>query len=317
MKLFKIFTCVIVVLFSLSVSGQPVSSYNDNHSKIYVKIYGAYGFLSPGSFKGKSELITNEPIAFHVAKTGTGAGLRTGAGIGFIINEFINIGIDGEYLFGKKINLNENITSAQSSQASTSGYSLEAKRTFEHEVVSVIPNIVFKAISKPNYYVYNRLGVVFGIPLKITESYFQHYHWKTITPNVFLHTLGEKDINVTYNGKYTLRPSVGYQFSLGTQVLLTEKLRGFLEFTAYSISFNRNKYEDNSRLRTQVDTNKGEVPKPTVFDNSKYIFEYINSGTTGTNIKGVPNDYLTTVRYAQDPVIMNAITAGLGFAYRF
>ena len=315
--MFRIFAPLIVMLLSLSVSAQPVSSGNNNLSKIYVKIYGSYGFLSPGSFKGRSDLITNEPVSFHVAKTGTGAGFRAGAGIGFIVNEFINIGIDGEYLSGKKINLIENITSAQSTAAAASGYSLEASRVFEHEVVSIIPNIVFKAISKPDYYIYNRLGVVIGVPLKMTENYFQHYHWKTDDPNNFLHTLGERDVIATYDGKYTLRPSAGYQFALGTQFFLTEKLRGFFEITAYSISFNRDKYEDNSRLGIQVDRNKGEIQQPTVYNNTKYRFEYINSGATGTNIKGVPNNYVITVRYAQDPIVMNAINAGLGFAYRF
>lgn len=312
MKPNYIYATIIGALLSVALSAQPVTS---KTSSIYLKVYGAYGFLAPGSFKGRPDLITNEPVNLPVPRIGMGGGVRTGAGIGIILNEFINVGIDGEYLMGNKIKLNEYISPEASMAFGGSGYSLEARRTLRHEVISIIPNIVFKAISKPNYYVYNRLGVVVGFPLNMTEDFFQKYHYNN--GSVQSHTVEDRKIDITYNGKHTLKPAIGYQFSLGVQVVISEKIRGFLEGSAYNISFDRSKYEDNERLRKEVIKNKDEERSFTANDHTRYNFRYINSGPTGTNVKGVPFNQLITITYAQEPVIMNAITIGAGLAYRF
>lgn len=311
MKSFNFYTSIIGALLALSASAQPVSSTN---SSVYVKIYGAYGLLAPGSYKGSSALI-DEPVKFNVVKKGMGGGIRTGIGIGIILNEFINIGIDGEYLIGNKIRLKENITAVESNANGASGYTLEAQKTLAHEVVSIIPNVVFKALSRPTYYVYNRLGVVVGFPLNMTEDYFQHYNFHNDFGDPY--TIEDRDILATYKGKHTLKIAIGYQFSIGVQMVLSEKIRGFMELSAYNISYDRNKYEDIERLGIYIEKNKLENPQPAVFDHSRFNFQYINSGATGSNLRGVPLNQLTTITYAQDPVIMNAITIGAGLAYRF
>lgn len=311
MKVQHVYASIVGALLTLTVCAQPVTSTN---SKVYVKVYGAYGFLAPGSFKGKADLY-GETVRFHVAKLGMGGGIRTGIGFGIILNEFINVGLDGEYLIGNKINLKENITAQESEAYGAHAYSLEASRTYGHEVVSFIPNIVFKAISKPSYYIYNRLGVVVGFPVNMTEDFFQRYHFHNNSAGDY--TVEDRAIVNNYKGKHTLKPAIGYQFSIGVQVVISEKIRGFLEGSAYNISFDRSRYEDIERLLIQVDKNKLENPQPTLFDHSRYNYRYINSGATGTNLKGVPFNQLTTVTYAQDPVIMNAITVGAGLAYRF
>ncbi len=154
-----------------------------------------------------------------------------------------------------------------------------------------------------------------GFPLNMTEDYFQHYNYHNdfAGPN----TIEDRDILVTYKGKHTLKIAFGYQFSMGVQMVLSEKIRGFAELSAYNISYDRSKYEDIERLGISVDKNKLENPQPVVFDHSRFNYQYINSGATGTNIRGVPFNQLTTITYAQDPVIMNAITIGAGLAYRF
>lgn len=311
MKSFNFYTSLIAALLSISASAQPVSSAN---SSIYVKIYGAYGLLTPGSYKGNAVLI-DEPVKINVVKKGMGGGIRAGIGIGIILNEFINIGIDGEYLMGNKIRLKENVNAVESNALGASGYSLETQRTLGHEVVSIIPNVVFKAISRPTYYVYNRLGVVVGFPFNMTEDYFQHYSYHNDFAGPY--TIEDRDILVTYKGKHTLKMAIGYQFSIGVQMVLSEKIRGFMELSAYNLSYDRSKYEDIERLAISVEKNTLEDPKPTVFDHSRFNFQYINSGATGSNIRGVPLNQLTTITYAQDPVIMNAITIGAGLAYRF
>jgi len=312
MKSNYVYAAFIGVLLSVAVSAQPITS---KTSSIYVKVYGAYGFLAPGSFKGRSDMVSNEPVNFPLEGLGMGGGVRAGVGIGIILNEFINLGLDGEYLMGTKIKLNQYTTPEESMRAGGSGYTLEAHRTLSHEVISVIPNIVFKAISKPNYYVYNRLGVVVGLPFGMTEDFFLYYHHHNDKGET--HTMEDRKKEILYKGKHTLKPAIGYQFSLGVQVVISERLRGFLETSAYNISFDRSKYEDNERLRIEVLKNKDEPQQPTVYDHSRFNFRYINSGPTGTNLKGVPFNQLTTVTYAQDPVIMNAITVGAGLAYRF
>lgn len=311
MKLVKPRTMVLCLLLSVNAFSQPVSR---TSSSVYIKVYGAYGFLAPGSTKGIPVLPT-EPVRFNVVKQGMGGGARVGIGGGVILNDLLNLGVDVEYFKGIKMVNKENITAAESKAFNASGYSLEAERGLSYGVVSIIPNIVFKAMSTSTYYIYNRLGVVIGLPLKMNEKYYQHYHYHN--DSAADHTIEDRDIVVNYTGKHTLKMSIGYQITIGIQTSISEKLKGFAEFSAYNISFNRDGYEDMERLTVTVEKNKAENPLPTVYDHSRFINRYTSNGATGSVARGVPYNQTTITTYAQQPVIMNALTFGAGLAYRF
>ena len=67
----------------------------------YVKLYGFYGLLTPGSqVNTSSSLSSGMATAFKVNATGLGAGPRAGVGLGLIVSDFINVGVDADLLFG-------------------------------------------------------------------------------------------------------------------------------------------------------------------------------------------------------------------------
>src|ERR1700681_2620173 len=75
-------------------------------SKFYVKAYGGYGLFQPGSYKLYSAIVMpSGDITGTVSqsKQGLGSGIRFGGGIGVIASDFLNIGIDVEYLSGTEL----------------------------------------------------------------------------------------------------------------------------------------------------------------------------------------------------------------------
>lgn len=312
MKSYNLFAVIIGTFSVLSAFSQYEPFESSTDSKIYMKIYGAYGLLTPGSFRGISNNDNNDSNVVKVQKRGMGGGFRAGAGFGIIVNEFINIGIDGEYLMGNKINVK--VAAIEGSSIRT-----QSITTYEHQILSIIPNVAFKAISKPTYYIYNRVGIIVGIPLSIMENEKYEYQFKD--PTAILGNIVQRDINITFNGEHTLKNSVGYQGVLGVQMILTEKLRGFCEIAAYGISFDRIKYEDIQRETKQIDIFAGVIEPKLNIDNSRYIRNYAKTGITNISVlperTGTSNNYIYNSTSSQAPVNMNAITFGLGLAFRF
>jgi opacity protein-like surface antigen len=285
-----------------------------NDSKLFFKVYGAYGLLTPGSFRGISNSDNNDVNVVKVQKQGMGGGIRAGAGLGFILNKYINIGIDGEYLKGNTIKVS--VGALTGASVTTQG-----SITYNHEVLSVIPNIVFKAYSGPSYTIYNRIGLVVGLPLNITEKEQSEYHFKNLT--VGSKEIQQTDSYTTANGKDKLKNALGYQGALGVQVNLSDNLRGFFEIAVYGISFDRIEYRDVARVVTRTDTRKDVSAPVTNIDNSILIKKYEKTGWTNYDVPppgavtGTHNNQITTSTLPQSPVNMNSITAGIGIAYRF
>lgn len=269
--------------------------------------------LTPGSFRGISNNDNNDVNVVKVQKRGMGGGIRAGAGFGIILNEFINIGIDGEYLAGNKINVKVNALEGSSIRT-------QSITTYEHQIVSVIPNVVFKAISRPTYYVYNRIGLIVGIPLSITETEQYEYQFKDAT--AVRGNISQRDISIRFNGEHHIKTTIGYQGALGVQMILSEKLRGFFELAVHGVSFDRVRYEDVQRVTNQTDM-LANVAAPAVRDpdHSRYIVKYAKTGVTNfaitPDITGTKNNYVYTSTSPQAPMNMNAITVGVGLAFRF
>ncbi len=313
MKCFRIFAGILGACIAITSLAQDENSEGGSTSKVYFKLYGGYGLFTPGAFKGVSNNDNNDVNVVKVQKVGMGGGLRVGAGFGIIVNEYINVGIDGEYLMGKTIKVKVGAVTGAS-------ITTQGTITYDHKVYFVIPNIVFKAISKPSYYIYNRIGLVVGIPSSVTEQEQSEYHFKNLT--VGTKEVQQTDLHTTSNGIDKLKNSFGYQGVLGIQTKVSEKLRGFFEIAVYGISFDRISYEDIKRQVVQTDIKNDNPPtSKTTMDNSRYIRKYAESGWTNyeypPGATGPPFNKLITATYPQSPVNMNTLTVGVGLAYRF
>ncbi|WP_080055420.1 hypothetical protein [Spirosoma aerolatum] len=253
-------------------------------SPVYVKLYGLYGLLTPGVQIRYSESLSQTGIAFPFKTTnkGLGAGPRAGVGIGLIVSDFINIGLDADILFGAPVNITNSYDDGT--------YTYTNASTITLKVLSVIPNITFKALSRPSYYIYNRLGLVGGVVLD----------YKTVDNAISQSTNGTSSTyNVTSN--YTDNSlALGYQAALGIQFRLSEAIRGFAEVVGYNQSFKPKRLEV---------TNANVINGKPV--SSVVVTEYKNEGNIVNSTTSQPNQALSF------NVAMNSIGVGAGLVFRF
>ncbi|UFH52284.1 hypothetical protein [Spirosoma sp. KNUC1025] len=191
----------------------------------YLKIYGFYSLLTPGSEINYSatQSQTTAPTIYKPINARLGAGPRAGIGIGMIVSDFINVGIDADMLFGSAVKIDYDLFVGSGNTFSR--YVISTNTTLK--VLSITPNITFKALSRPAYYIYNRLGLVGGLVMeyKITSS-----STETPTRGAVTTTTGTTDYT-----KNSL--ALGYQAALGIQFRLSQAVRGFAEVVAYNQSF--------------------------------------------------------------------------------
>jgi hypothetical protein len=206
-----------------TVSGRPSSALKPavaSESSFFIRIYGSYGIAMPGAYNSIDFYNNTQSTNFAYGgfttsgttvkdnKVGLGQGLRFGGGIGYILNDFINLGLDVDYYQSGSFLT----TSVAFSAANIISGTLDAK------MLTFTPNVTFKAISADNYYIYNRLGINVGLP-KVTEVY-------STTSPVTVQTY-------EFQGGIAL----GYLVGIGVQFRISNALRAFVELNANSTSY--------------------------------------------------------------------------------
>jgi hypothetical protein len=289
------------LLALLAVLTMGAVAQEESASKFYVKAYGGYGLLTPGSYRltTSTSSDTDPYSTLSVSKKSLGAGIRAGGGIGVIASDFLNIGVDVEYLSGAPVK----IQSEYRSDSYWSSWSSE----LTYKSLSIVPHVVFKALSKPDYLIYNKLGILVNLPFDIDRSYSDTaanpavpYHGKTVA-----------------NGTYKIKLGAGLNVAFGVQVTLSEKLRGFGEiFGNYLI------LTPESFTETQVTTEDNGGPSSV--SNTNLTLTYVKEGPMPTTSSSAPNtkggyDYVYKYTYSvhEHRMNMNAIGINIGVTYRF
>jgi hypothetical protein len=275
-------------------------------SKLYLKVYGNYALPTSGSYRNTSYTSTsvNNNYSFNTVKDGLGMGLRAGVGVGLVLNDFINLGLDAENYFGPAIRTT-NLYSYDNNfglvQISTSNVDYQAK------IVMVGPNITFKALSQPNFFIYNRLTIKVGVMTKVTEKTNNEYNERfiddvNINPNPTDHITRFKQ-DFEYKGGVPF----GFSAALGFQIKMTEKIRFFAEAEFTQLTYNPKK-----KVVTLWINNSGETVDLNAQDKNQVETEYkkdytIKDGLTNTN---APNP---------QPILrmpFSSIGLGIGLIYR-
>ena len=194
--------------FVLILSSKTMAQ-KGNEPKLYLKIFGGYGLLTPGSFR----LTSTSTTSFTVGNSGLGAGLHFGGGVGYILNDFLNLGIDAEYLKGNDLNASSTYIGGLGNGVSNS--------KITYSVLSIIPNMTFKALSKPGYLIYTRIGIMLTAHTKSSSIINDSSNLITNNPNPII----ARNITTTFN--YNV--NIGVQAALGIQFRITDNLRGFAE----------------------------------------------------------------------------------------
>lgn len=194
----------------------------DKSSKISVKVYGGYGFINPGgdyfTTNGNTHGGTNNntgvnqnnsTTAFTRTKENLGNGAHIGAGVSYALNSFISVGIDADYLTGKK-NAPQNIPAD----------TLTGSFNSSHSVLSIIPNVSFKLLSKGKYHFYNTIGIIAALKTKFDYTYYGQQ--------------GQNQATDTY--KYAYGTNTGFKDALGVRIDVTKSIRVFAELSGYFLS---------------------------------------------------------------------------------
>ena len=249
---------LLLTCITTTTLAQPVDEGDFSQKRFYIKAYGGYGLLTPGSYRVESratytyeaESTSGDPIIrdttiVSLGKNGIGGGVRFGGGVGYIINNYLNVGIDGEFLRGKTLDNDETYEGRYSSSKTHS--------TLDYSVITLTPHVVFKAKSSTNYTFYNRLGILVSLPFTLDyESRDSTVSSSTGKPTGFPAAVTTSSSRTVYEaeGQYEIPISFGLNVALGVQFRFTDDLRGFAEaFANYSVLQPKSYHEEATSVR--------------------------------------------------------------------
>ena len=281
--------------------------------KFYLKAYGFYNLLSLGGFRGlgapPTSTSTRRTTTNNVTTSSTttrssseyqnenpfGSGLRVGAGIGYVSSSFINLGLDVEYqrdngTSESYFTTSETVSRQGNTQTITIPNTADVRSDYTYRLLSIIPNVTFKAVSKPQYYVYNRLGLIIGVPTQLAYTTIELYKYPQSGNASDFYQL-------TTTNEFKKHVGFGYQAALGVQFKLTSALRGFAELVA-------------SNLQLKTDS----------YSITKYTYEYKFGNNPVETEELDPSELSedTRERTGLDLAIpINAIGVSAGLMYRF
>ena len=260
-------------------------------STFYVKVYGGYGLLQPGSYKlvstDNNSTTGNTNGNTSLSSQGLGAGIRFGGGIGVIASDFLNIGADVEYLSGSTLNSHSNYTS-------TTGYNSFISTSISYTSLSITPHVIFKALSKPDYLIYNKLGILLNLPMDLNKTEYDSSFNTTVVSTYTSHA----------DGTYKIGLTVGLNVALGVQVRLTDNLRAYGEIFANYLVLSPTNYDETNKVVSNG--------TPTTYDTH---VTYIKSGQTEYSSNGNTTNYTTSV--SGNTFNMNSLGINIGVTYRF
>ncbi|MEP7141891.1 MAG: hypothetical protein ABI707_03420 [Ferruginibacter sp.] len=212
--------------------------------RFLINIHSGYAIGMGSTFKFYPDdisAITVTQVGYNTpAKTATyanptkglGDGFKFGFGGSYIINDFINVGLDFDY-FNSTIKKYRDSTFHQTNIpvpspliADESYYSEHNTLSYDATLLSLTPNITFKAISRPKWFLYNKVGAIITFrPNSIqndvtqvqTSMGWQGYYKDTST-------------NITKKYEWVINnPAYGFLGAIGAQVKVADKFRAFAE----------------------------------------------------------------------------------------
>lgn len=175
--------------------------------------------------------IENNPqtqsTTFRSPSKGLGDGIRYGLGFSYVVNDVINVGIDLDY-FSSTISKVKDSTYRELNTTNGVDYTYRERYTIEYDasLLTIAPNITFKAISRRNYTIYNKLGPVLTIRPNSIQRERQDINvsmgWQGFTRDSTAQTSRQYDWGIR-------NPAFGFMGAIGIQFRITEKVRAFAE----------------------------------------------------------------------------------------
>ena len=180
--------------------------------------------------------VVSKDVQYNGPKRGLGEGFRVGGGISYVINDFINVGLDIDYFKSTIRKVRDSSFTQTFSSGSISQQSYNERYTISYDatLLTFSPNITLKAISRPKWFLYNKIGAVI-----------------TIRPNSIEHDTRQSNSSMSWQGftkdsssysdtRYEWgikNPSFGFSGGIGAQFKITEKIRVFSEIQFSHVVF--------------------------------------------------------------------------------
>jgi hypothetical protein len=321
---------------------------NSFGKKIFLKFYGGYGLFTPGSYKVSSQILVQwrDPDPSYSgfldstkesrSKRGIGAGFRYGFGIGIVQNDFLNIGLDAEFLRGKKVNNDLSLPVNSLDYGSVSD-------AMEYNTITLTPYVIFKALARPAFFLYNKLGISFSLPFTLKTSGSKNTNVTLNYPldnNYFNYIFYENSRetitnteNSTYNTDYKISLGLGLNLSFGINFRINDRWRAFGEiFGNYSALTPRSSGSDTydkSITLDQIDSTNFHIEQADKFLNySSSLTTYKKGGSLGFSTYeaqdlGVDsegfqvNKVLSAGNSPKYTINMGVLGLNMGIIYRF
>lgn len=236
---------------------------------------------------------------------GLGDGVRFGIGASYVINDFINLNFDVDY-FRSTIQKLRDSSIHQTSQPVNNNsadeyfYSERNTTSYAATLLSFTPSITFKAIAKPTWFLYNKLGAVITVrPNSLQEDRTDvktRMGWQGFY----------KDSSSTSIKKYEWgirNPAFGFMGAFGGQIKLQHKIRLYAELQYSHIVFVIKKRTlteftvDNKRMESSLSRSAREI-------------EFVPSFSSGSNSD--PNKPSQTI-IQRIPISYIGLQAGVCF----
>ena len=248
----------------------------------------------------------SKTITYSNPTKGLGDGIKFGFGGSYIINDFINLGIDFDY-FRSTIKKYRDSSIHQTGLSPTDGgpddYSYSERNIISYQatLLSLTPNITFKAISRPKWFLYNKLGAVI-----------------TFRPNSLQEDVTNINIRKGFQGSYTdsastilkkyewgiRNPAFGFMGAFGGQLKIANNIRAFAE-----LQFSHIVFVIRKRTLTDFVVDKKHLENTLPVSMKELIFVKSFSANAADNDPNKPTQTITQ----RLPITYIGLQAGISF----
>ncbi|MEP7144120.1 MAG: hypothetical protein ABI707_14655 [Ferruginibacter sp.] len=279
--------------------------------RFIINIHGGYAFGMGSTFKFYPDDVSaitvnqngNDPTTKNVTYSnpakGLGNGFKFGFGGSYIINDFINVGLDFDYFMSTIKKYRDsgfhiiNTVVSGSNGADEYAYTEHNALSYKATLISLTPNITFKAISRPKWFLYNKVGAILTFRPNSKQEDVTDITTSTGWQGFY------KDSVSRVEKKYEWQinnPAFGFLGAIGIQVKAAERIRVFAE-----AQFSHTVFVIHKRTLTDFIVDKQHVES--TFPASMRELEFVKSYSSNpdnndvnkpsqTIIQRIPIDYL-------------------------
>ncbi|MES2848133.1 MAG: hypothetical protein V4685_03705 [Bacteroidota bacterium] len=181
----------------------------------------------------------SKTVEYSNPTKGLGDGFRFGVGGSYVINDFLNVNVDFDYFRStirkyRDSSIHQTNLPVTNNSADEYKYSERNTISYAATLLSFSPSITFKAIAKPKWFLYNKLGAVI-----------------TFRPNSLQEDRTDRSMRMGWQGFYKdsssteikkyewgiRNPAYGFTGAFGGQLKLSKSIRLFAELQYSHIVF--------------------------------------------------------------------------------